>query len=71
MDLLIACEITEIRQALADKQEQENTMLQILMRVEQEQKVTEDARIFANRNKASLKIEKKKIIVLNIFWTWN
>ncbi|KAL8538548.1 hypothetical protein ACS0TY_000534 [Phlomoides rotata] len=46
-------EITEIRQALADKQEQENAMLQILMRVEQEQKVTEDARIFAEQDAAA------------------
>ncbi|KAK4430861.1 TBC1 domain family member 9B [Sesamum alatum] len=46
-------EIAEIRQALADKQEQENAMLQILMRVEQEQKVTEDARIFAEQDAAA------------------
>ncbi|XP_042039472.1 TBC1 domain family member 8B-like [Salvia splendens] len=46
-------EISEIRQALADKQEQENAMLQILMRVEQEQKVTEDARMFAEQDAAA------------------
>ncbi|KAG8380443.1 hypothetical protein BUALT_Bualt06G0015800 [Buddleja alternifolia] len=46
-------EITEIRQALADKQEQETAMIQILMRVEQEQKVTEDARIFAEQDAAA------------------
>ncbi|KAI3459012.1 hypothetical protein Pfo_015675 [Paulownia fortunei] len=46
-------EITELQQALADKQEQENAMLQILMRVEQEQKVTEDARIFAEQDAAA------------------
>ncbi|KAH6838137.1 Ypt/Rab-GAP domain of gyp1p superfamily protein [Perilla frutescens var. hirtella] len=46
-------EIAEIRQVLADKQEQENAMLQILMRVEQEQKVTEDARMFAEQDAAA------------------
>lgn len=80
-------EISEIRQVLADKQEQENAMLQvhycqirqifsflfgsvstfvqnvtklgryfplqILMRVEQEQKVTEDARMFAEQDAAA------------------
>ncbi|RVW20516.1 TBC1 domain family member 8B [Vitis vinifera] len=37
-------EVSELRQALADKQEQEHAMLQVLVRVEQEQKLTEDAR---------------------------
>ncbi|KAL7109826.1 hypothetical protein ACP275_06G199800 [Erythranthe tilingii] len=46
-------EITELRQVLADKQEQESAMLQILMRVEQEQKVTEDARLFAEQDAAA------------------
>ncbi|PSR98208.1 GTPase-activating protein [Actinidia chinensis var. chinensis] len=43
-------EVTELRQALSDKKEQENAMLQVLMRVEQEQKVTEDARFFAEQD---------------------
>ncbi|KAL6011142.1 hypothetical protein ACLOJK_001586 [Asimina triloba] len=43
-------EVAELRQALADKQEQEKAMLQVLMRVEQEQKVTEDARRFAEQD---------------------
>ncbi|KAF7811440.1 ecotropic viral integration site 5-like protein isoform X3 [Senna tora] len=43
-------EVSEIRRALADKQEQENAMIQVLMRVEQEQKVTEDARRFAEQD---------------------
>ncbi|CAK7325572.1 unnamed protein product [Dovyalis caffra] len=43
-------EVSELRRALADKQEQENAMLQLLMRVEQEQKVTEDARIYAEQD---------------------
>lgn len=38
-------EVGLLRQTLLDKQEQEHAMLQVLMRVEQEQKVTEDARI--------------------------
>ncbi|PSR93049.1 DNA-directed RNA polymerase subunit beta like [Actinidia chinensis var. chinensis] len=46
-------EVAELRQALADKQEQENAMLQVLMRVEQEQRVTEDARIFAEQDAAA------------------
>ncbi|KAI8015333.1 putative GTPase-activating protein AN11010 [Camellia lanceoleosa] len=43
-------EVAELRQALSDKKEQENVMLQVLMRVEQEQKVTEDARVFAEQD---------------------
>ncbi|KAK6933293.1 Rab-GTPase-TBC domain [Dillenia turbinata] len=43
-------EVDSLQQALADKQEQENAMLQVLMRVEQEQKVTEDARRFAEQD---------------------
>lgn len=46
-------EVAELRQALAYKQEQENAMLQVLMRVEQEQRVTEDARIFAEQDAAA------------------
>lgn len=46
-------EVSELRQAFADKQEQENVMLQVLMRVEQEQKVTEDARRFAEQDAAA------------------
>ncbi|KAG2592760.1 hypothetical protein PVAP13_5NG577600 [Panicum virgatum] len=48
-------ELSELRQALSDKQEQERAMLQVLMRVEQEQKVTEDARICAEQDAASQK----------------
>ncbi|OAY45948.1 GTPase-activating protein GYP2 isoform X1 [Manihot esculenta] len=46
-------EVSELRRALADKQEQENAMLQVLMRVEQEQKVTEDARRYAEQDAAA------------------
>ncbi|KAL5569194.1 hypothetical protein UlMin_025769 [Ulmus minor] len=46
-------EVAELRQALSDKQEQESAMLQVLMRVEQEQRVTEDARIFAEQDAAA------------------
>ncbi|KZV55657.1 hypothetical protein F511_32140 [Dorcoceras hygrometricum] len=46
-------ELSELRQAYDGKQEQENAMLQILMRVEQEQKVTEDARRFAEQDAAA------------------
>ncbi|XP_059666152.1 uncharacterized protein LOC132311976 [Cornus florida] len=46
-------EVAELRQSLADNQEQENAMLKVLMRVEQEQKVTEDARRFAEQDAAA------------------
>ncbi|XP_028091869.1 ecotropic viral integration site 5 protein homolog isoform X1 [Camellia sinensis] len=46
-------EVADLRQALADKKEQENAMLQVLMRVEQEQKLTEDARVFAEQDAAA------------------
>ncbi|KAG9149740.1 hypothetical protein Leryth_012463 [Lithospermum erythrorhizon] len=49
-------EVADLRQALAGKQEQENAMIQVLMRVEQEQKVTEDARRFAEQDAASQRI---------------
>uniref|UniRef100_A0A1D1YHZ6 TBC1 domain family member 8B n=2 Tax=Anthurium amnicola TaxID=1678845 RepID=A0A1D1YHZ6_9ARAE len=48
-------EVAELRQALSDKQEQEHAMLQVLMRMEQEQKVTEDARIYAEQEAATQK----------------
>ncbi|XP_020591443.1 rab GTPase-activating protein 1 isoform X2 [Phalaenopsis equestris] len=48
-------EVSELRQALSDKQEQEQAMLQVLIRVEQEQKVTEDARMFAEQDAAAQK----------------
>ncbi|KAM1053716.1 hypothetical protein ACFX2I_001129 [Malus domestica] len=43
-------EVAELRRALSDKQEQESVMLQVLMRVEQEQKLTEDARRFSEQD---------------------
>ncbi|XP_024013503.1 rab GTPase-activating protein 1 [Eutrema salsugineum] len=46
-------EIAEVQRLLSDKQEQEGAMLQVLMRVEQEQKVTEDARRFAEQDAAA------------------
>ncbi|CAN4090210.1 unnamed protein product [Withania somnifera] len=46
-------QVAELREALTAKQEQENAMLQVLMRVEQEQRVTEDARIFAEQEAAA------------------
>ncbi|CAN4117002.1 unnamed protein product [Withania somnifera] len=48
-------EVAELREALNDKKDQEKAMLQILMRVEQEQKVTEDARIAAEQEVAAQK----------------
>ncbi|KAH0757090.1 hypothetical protein KY290_020583 [Solanum tuberosum] len=46
-------QVAELREVLVAKQEQENAMLQVLMRVEQEQRVTEDARIFAEQEAAA------------------
>ncbi|TMW92462.1 hypothetical protein EJD97_013013 [Solanum chilense] len=46
-------QVAELQEALVAKQEQENAMLQVLMRVEQEQRVTEDARIFAEQEAAA------------------
>lgn len=46
----LEAEVSELRKTFADKQEQEQAMLQILVRMEQEQKVTEDARIAAERD---------------------
>ncbi|KAH9671953.1 Rab-GAP TBC domain-containing protein [Citrus sinensis] len=37
-------EVAELQQSLADKREQESAMIQVLMKVEQEQRITEDAR---------------------------
>ncbi|XP_008654415.1 ecotropic viral integration site 5 protein homolog isoform X7 [Zea mays] len=48
-------EAYELRKAFSDKQEQEQVMLQILLRMEQEQKVAEDARIAAERDAAEQK----------------
>ncbi|TVU47481.1 hypothetical protein EJB05_07084, partial [Eragrostis curvula] len=46
----LEAEVSELRKAFAEKQEQEQAMLQILLRMEQEQKVAEDARIAAERD---------------------
>ncbi|KAL6277791.1 hypothetical protein ACE6H2_021392 [Prunus campanulata] len=48
-------EVAELQQALADKTEQEAAMLKVLMWMEQEQKVTEDARISAEQEVAAQK----------------
>ncbi|KAL2933912.1 TBC1 domain family member 9 [Bienertia sinuspersici] len=50
-------EVILLQQALTDKQEQERAMVEVLMRVEQEQKVTEDARIAAEQDVAAQKYE--------------
>ncbi|KAI5585041.1 hypothetical protein BDE02_06G120000 [Populus trichocarpa] len=46
-------EVADLRQALANKKEQEAAMLKVLMRVEQEQKITEEARIGAEQDAAA------------------
>ncbi|KAJ4825968.1 hypothetical protein Tsubulata_007727 [Turnera subulata] len=52
---LLEREIAELQQVLADKKEQEGAMLQVLMRVEQEQRIAEDARLNAERDSAAQK----------------
>ncbi|GAB4833716.1 hypothetical protein Ancab_031963 [Ancistrocladus abbreviatus] len=54
-------EVMQLRQALAEKQEQEQAMVQVLMRVEQEQKLTEDARIAAEQDAAA---QRAAVLVL-------
>ncbi|CAL4938859.1 unnamed protein product [Urochloa decumbens] len=51
----LEAEVSEMRKNFVDKQEQEQAMLQILLRMEQEQKVAEDARIAAERDAAEQK----------------
>ncbi|GLT79297.1 hypothetical protein SLA2020_507900 [Shorea laevis] len=46
-------EVSELRQALSDKKEQESAMLKVLMRVEQDQWITEDARRRAEHDAAT------------------
>ncbi|KAL5231623.1 hypothetical protein ABZP36_030399 [Zizania latifolia] len=46
-------ELSELRQTLSDKQEQEQAMFQVLMRVEQELKIAEEARISAEQDAAA------------------
>ncbi|KAL6496249.1 hypothetical protein OROGR_029507 [Orobanche gracilis] len=48
-------EVTELRQALTDKKEEEKAIVQVLMKVEQEQRITEDARLFAEHEAAAQK----------------
>ncbi|KAF8101843.1 hypothetical protein N665_0201s0156 [Sinapis alba] len=48
-------EVRDLKQALSDKKEQETAMLQVLMRVEQDQKLTEDARVSAEQDAAAQK----------------
>ncbi|GLJ24873.1 hypothetical protein SUGI_0475710 [Cryptomeria japonica] len=46
-------EMENLRQVLMEKEEQEQAMLQVMMRVEQEQRLTEDARRFAEQDAAA------------------
>ncbi|KAH6797730.1 Ypt/Rab-GAP domain of gyp1p superfamily protein [Perilla frutescens var. hirtella] len=48
-------EVAELRQLLADKKEGENAMLQVLLKVEQEQRETDQARRFAEQEAATHK----------------
>ncbi|XP_016542456.1 ecotropic viral integration site 5 protein homolog isoform X1 [Capsicum annuum] len=61
-------EVAELRLALNDKKEQEKAMLEVLMRVEQEQKVTEDARIAAEHDVAAQKKSMKRLWLLLLIW---
>ncbi|KAJ1297664.1 hypothetical protein BS78_01G394100 [Paspalum vaginatum] len=51
----LEADVSELRQVFTDKQEQEQAMLQILLKMEQEQKLTEEARISAERDAAEQK----------------
>ncbi|XP_010509040.1 PREDICTED: TBC1 domain family member 10B-like isoform X2 [Camelina sativa] len=46
-------EVTELRRIVSDKREQEAAMIQVLMRMEQEHKVTEDTRRLAEQDAAA------------------
>ncbi|XVE61779.1 hypothetical protein DITRI_Ditri06bG0066800 [Diplodiscus trichospermus] len=46
-------EVTDLRQALADNKEQEAAMLKVLLQLEQEQRITEEARRNAEQDAAS------------------
>ncbi|PKA62863.1 hypothetical protein AXF42_Ash018857 [Apostasia shenzhenica] len=46
-------DVSELRQALSDKQEHERAIVQVLMKVEQEQIVAEDARVSAEQDAAA------------------
>ncbi|CAK7342910.1 unnamed protein product [Dovyalis caffra] len=50
---LLEQEVADLRQILSDKKEQEAAMLKVLMRVEQEQRITEEARIGAEQDAAA------------------
>ncbi|KAH1227603.1 TBC1 domain family member 8B [Glycine max] len=50
-------EVAELQQVIADKKEQEAAMLQVLVRLEQDQKVTEDARRRSEQDLAAHKFE--------------
>ncbi|BAT95820.1 hypothetical protein VIGAN_08262900 [Vigna angularis var. angularis] len=56
-------ELAELQQALADKKEQEVAMLQVLVRLEQDQKITEDARRRAEQGLAAQKLEVHELQV--------
>ncbi|KAL3623011.1 hypothetical protein CASFOL_031827 [Castilleja foliolosa] len=48
-------EVAELQQVLADKKEEEKAIVQVLMKVEQEQRITEDNRRFAEQEAAAQK----------------
>ncbi|KAL0344598.1 UNVERIFIED_CONTAM: TBC1 domain family member 8 [Sesamum radiatum] len=61
-------EVAELRQALADKKDGENAMLQVLIKVEQEQRETEDARLFAEQDAAA---QRQAVQVLQVLKSIN
>ncbi|CAN8287195.1 unnamed protein product [Cochlearia groenlandica] len=46
-------DVTELQRLISDKKDQESAMIQVLMRMEQEHKVTEDARRLAEKDAAA------------------
>jgi AcrR family transcriptional regulator len=49
----VESEMENLRQVVVEKEEQERAMLQVMMRIEHEQRLTEDARLFAEQDAAA------------------
>ncbi|EMS65265.1 TBC1 domain family member 8B [Triticum urartu] len=60
-------ELSELKQALSDKQEQEQAMFQLVMRVEQELKFAEEARISAEQDAAAQRYAANVLQIISGF----
>jgi hypothetical protein len=64
----LEAEVGTLQKALSDKEEQEQVMVQVLVRMEQEQRVADDARRFAEQD-ASLQrsiADEAKVVLLTL-----